>query len=472
MAKRIFRTLRAGFFAAACAALMPVSASAETLADAMASAYEHNGLLDQNQALLRAADEDAAATYALLRPIINWYGNVTYTNSSAITASSAGLRAHSATNVAEMGLSLELLLYDNGATKLAVEASRETVLATRQALISVEQQVLFDAVQSFLHVVRDARIVELRQNNLRLVARELQAAQDRFEVGEVTRTDVALAEASLAGGRADLAVSQGQLMQSQEYFASVTGHQPGALVAPTSAPKMPKSGDEVKAVAVRAHPDMIRAKHEITVAELNVARTRASLGPTVKLKGAYGVQETFSETYESQVGSLGFNVTSPIYQGGRLSALLRKSMAQRDATRAALHVTRHNVRRSAGNAWAQLSAAGAQLAASGRQVEASRVAFEGVREEAKLGSRTTLDVLIAEQDLLDAESNRITARAAQYIAAYGVLASMGQLTAEQLNLRVELYDPEAYYNMVKDAPTLTSKRGKKLDQVLRAIGKE
>lgn len=448
------------------------STTAETLSDAMANAYEHSGLLEQNRALLRAADEDVAATFALLRPILNWFGSVDYRYGRTRSAATAGASLSSNTPAASIGLSAEILLFDNGVTKLAIESAKETVLATRQALISVEQQVLFNAVQSFMNVVRDTEMVALRENNLRLLERELRAAQDRFEVGEVTRTDVALAEARLAGARAQLAAARGDLMQSQEFYAASVGHRPGNLVSPGKLPVSAKSIDDAKAVAIRSHPDMIRAQHEISAAELNVDRSRASMGPTVSLYGQLTVQHELDKSYFSEGATVGVSLSGPIYQGGRLSSLLRKSMAVRDATRAGLHVTRHGVRQQAGNAWAILVSAGAQIQSSIRQVEAARIAFEGVREEAKLGARTTLDVLTAEQDLLDAEADRIEAQATQIVAAYGVLFSMGLLTTDHLNLRVERYDPEAYYNMVQDAPALRSKRGQDLDRVLKAIGKE
>ncbi|MEQ9695699.1 TolC family outer membrane protein [Shimia sp. SDUM112013] len=472
MARGILNSFKAGVIAMAAAVSMPVAAQTETLADALASAYDHSGLLQQNRALLRAADEDVAATYALLRPILNWSGTVTQQFGTFSSATTGGVTRDIDTAEAFIGLGFELLLYDNGATRLAVEAAEEAVLATRQTLLNTEQAILFEAVQGFMDVVRDAQIVQLQQNNLRLVARELQAARDRFEVGEVTRTDVALAEARLAGGRADLAIAQGDLMRSRERFAAATGHQPGALVAPSVAPKTPATVEDVKAIAVRSHPLMIKAQHDIAAAEIAVLRARALMGPSVRLEGSYGLTEDFDNPYSTHAGSVGIRATGPIYQGGRLSALLRQAMARRDAARAALHDTRHTIRQQAGSAWAVLAAATAQLAASGEQIEASQIAFDGIREEAKLGARTTLDVLIAEQDLLDARSNRITAQAAQYSAAYGVLSSMGLLTAEYLNLNVEIYDPVAYYDMVRDAPALVSKRGQQLDRVLRAIGKE
>ena len=473
MALKLVKKMQAGAVALSVLAMVPMQAAAETLADALASAYEHSGLLMQNRSLLRAADEDVAVSLSALRPIVGWTAKAERSFSKYENALNTPNTTHLSATEATIGLSASLLIYDGGSSKLAVEAAKETVLATRQQLVSIEQQVLLGAVQAYMNVVRDAQIVELRRNNLRLVARELQAAKDRFEVGEVTRTDVALAEAQLAGGRANLAVAQGNLMASKEQYAAAVGHKPGSLRAPGGLPQVPGKVDEARAIAERRHPDLAAVQHGIQAAEYGVQRARAAMGPSVKLQGTYGyTRDLNNDQYFSQGGTVSLGLEQPIYRGGQLSALVRQAMANRDAQRGRLHATRNTVRQQAGSAWAGFASAKAQLTASGQQIEAARIAFEGVREEAKLGSRTTLDVLIAEQDLLDAESNRITARASEVTAAYSVLASMGLMTAENLKLKVERYDPEAYYNLVKTAPINRSKRGKQLDKVLKAIGKE
>lgn len=469
MARRLVNSLRAGVLAASLVITAPVSAVAETLADALASAYEHSGLLEQNRALLRAADESVAQTYALLQPIINWFGRVEQTFGDT---SSSGIVRDIQGSSASIGLSLEILLFDNGQTRNSLEAAKETVLATRQALVNVEQSVLLSAVQAYMGVIRDAQIVELRKNNLRLVERELQAAKDRFEVGEVTRTDVAQAEASLAGSRAQLAAAQGDLMQSQEFYSAAIGHRPGNLVQPRSLPRTPETMEASKSVAIRNHPAMREAQLQISASEFRVLAAESAMGPRVAFETTLSVEESFSSSNYTHAGSVGLSLSGPIYQGGRLSSLLRQTMAQRDASRANLHVVRHSTRQQAGNSWAALASAKAQLVATIRQVEAARIAFEGIREESKLGARTTLDVLISEQALFDAEAARITAQTSQTTAAFALLASMGLLTTEHLKLKVERYDPEAYYNSVKDAPALRSERGQQLDKVLRAIGKE
>ena len=173
-----------------------------------------------------------------------------------------------------------------------------------------------------------------------------------------------------------------------------------------------------------------------------------------------------------RTGTFGLSIDGPIYQGGLLSSAVRQAMAQRDALRGNLHEVRHEVMQDVGNAYAVLLAARASLTAGREEVRAARVAFNGLREEAQLGARTTLDVLDSEQDLLDAQANAIDAESDLFIAAYAVLETIGELTAEDLRLNVQIYDPEGYYDLVKRAPVPSSKQGQKLDRVLKALGRD
>lgn len=456
MARRtgLGRTLRAAGIAAL-TLFSAVEAGAETLAGALTSAYENSGLLDQNRALLRAADEDVAQAFSALLPVVGWSASATYGYPDA--------RGTEFTS-ANVGISTSLLLYDAGATQFAVEAQKETVLATRQQLVSVEQQVLLRAVQAYMNVRREAAFLNLRQNNVRVITQELRAARDRFEVGEVTRTDVSLAEARLASAQSQLAAAEGSLAQAAEEFRAAVGRRPGQLQAVPPAP-ISRSLDEARAFAVRNHPDMKAAQHNVAAAELNIRRAEAAMEPTVTFSGQLGVDQDFNDS-----GSLSLRAEGPIYQGGRLSSLVRQAMARRDANRAGLHVTRQGIEQNVANAYAILDVSRASRAAFAGQVRASEVAFRGVREEATLGARTTLDVLNAEQELLDARANLVSAEVDEIIATYQVLFSMGLLTVEHLRLGVQTYDPEAYYNLVQDAPPILSEQGQALDRVLRAIG--
>lgn len=447
------------------------AARAETLADALVSAYNHSGLLDQNRALLRAADEDVAAAGAALEPVLRWTASITQSLGRGQQSVSFGAQ-NSDSLVAQGRLIAELLIYDGGATALGIEVAKESVLATRQTLVGIEQQVLQRGVQAYMGLIEAHEFVQLRQNNMRVLTQELRAAQNRFEVGEVTRTDVALAEAQLAQARSGLASAEGNLAIAVEEYRNVIGRKPGRLSPP---PKLPKLGNDIEAakgLAVRAHPGLRAVQHRVAAAELAIKRAEASKRPTVGLQGALSLSNNLDSSNFSTGASVGINAGGTIYQGGARSSAVRAAQARRDAERGNLHVVRHNIQQNVGIAYAQLSSARASIDASERQIRAARIAFRGVREEATLGARTTLDVLDAEQALLDAEAARISAQTQLYNAAYAVLAAMGRLTAQDLRLPVQQYDVNEYYNLVKDSPTVQSDQGAQLDRVLKRLQKD
>jgi outer membrane protein len=448
---------------------------AETLADALKDAYLNSGLLDQNRALLRAADEDVAQAVAALRPIIDWSTDITR-NFSRVRSGASNTFIRGANGTAEttanIGLTGSLLLYDFGRSDFLTEAAKETVLATRETLRSVEQQVLLIAVQAYMNVIRNREFVDLRRNNLRLLQEELRAANDRFEVGEVTRTDVSQAEAAVALAQSGLAVAEGDLTRAVEEFMEAVGRAPGALRAPGDLPSLGSDVDGAKAAALRRHPDILGAQRNVTVAELNINAAAAARLPQVNLIGRLGASNELTGSGFSRSGSVGVELRGPIYQGGRISSLQRQAGAQRDAQLARLHLVGLQVKQDVGNGFANLRAARAARTANIEAVRAARVAFEGTREEAMLGARTTLDVLDSEQNLLDAQANLISANADVVIAAYSVLAAIGELTVTDLNLGVQTYDPAAYYDLVKTAPVPISPQGRQLDRVLRALGKQ
>lgn len=447
-------------------------ARAETLADAMVSAYKHSGLLEQNRAVLRAADEGVAQAVSALRPVLSFSAGVAHNYGEGTSIQSNVLvSGGTVSNTGSMGITAQLALYAGGKNKLNVALAKEAVLQTRQQLINAEQIVLLNAVSAFMEVRRQYEVVNLRQNNLRLIREELRAARDRFEVGEVTRTDVSLAEARLAAAQSGLSAARGALMQAQNLYANVVGHKPGNLSQPPAVPKTVSSMEEAKALATRNHPLMIAAQHGVRQSELNVAVADAALKPQVNLEASYGKNGTFGSAVESTGGSVSLGVAQPLYQGGRLSSLQRAAMAQRDQARASLHITRHDLAQSAADAFAGLQVARASRESGILQVRAARVAFRGVREEATLGARTTLDVLNAEQELLDAQASLISAVVDEQVAAYSVLARIGALTAKALRLGIQEYDPADYYNKVQSAPAGLSQQGRDLDRVLRAIGK-
>jgi outer membrane protein len=440
----------------------PLAARAETLTDALIDAYRNSNLLEQNRAVLRAADEDVAIAVSSLRPVIGFVAQAGY---GGFDVSAADDVVFTEQLSGSLALNLQMTVYDFGRTQLAIEATKEAVLATREALIGVEQNVLLAAVSAFVDVRLTEELVRLSENNLRVIGEELRAAQDRFEVGEITRTDVAQAEARLAQSRSNLVAAQGDLAVAREAYRAATGHYPGRLTAPPPPPVTARSLEAAREVGLRTHPSIRQAQRQVNAAELNVARARAEMSPNIGLQAQAEEDDQGLNTYQ-----FGFELNQTLYAGGRLAAILRQAMAQRDQSRAALLQQGVTIGEAVGNAWALLEVARVRIEATQQQIDAAQVAFEGVREEATLGARTTLDVLNAEQDLLDARAERLRAEAQRYVGVYQLMAAMGLLTVEHLKLGIPVYDPAAYYNAVRSAPS-HSAQGKRLDRILKTIGK-
>jgi outer membrane protein len=438
----------------------PGAVRGESLREAMADAYANSPVLEQQRFLLRIEDEGVAQAVARLRPTLNFVAAADRDLVNDTTTATASLVA-------------EWVLFTGGSRRIALEAAEETVLAARQGLVSVEQQVLLDAVTAYLGVWRDLQVVNVREANVRVVTQQLRAARDRFEVGEDTRTDVAQAEARLAEARSALAASQGQLEISRELFALAVGRYPGSISGLGAVPGLPRSEAEAEALARQNTPSIRRLQHEVRAADLAVEGARAAYRPTISLDGR--VSNTFeapNRFAEGEGASIGITLSQPIYRGGQLASLERQALAQAGAVRASLNQQVLINVQVMGNAWAQLRIANAQIQAADQGIAAAELAFEGVREEASLGARTTLDVLDAEQDVLDTRISRIQAQANLYQAAYAILSAAGLLTVEHLDLDVPGYDPTIYHDLVDGAPvSVPSVQGQRLDSVLERFGR-
>ncbi|MFV0293474.1 MAG: TolC family outer membrane protein [Paracoccus sp. (in: a-proteobacteria)] len=427
-------------------------AFAESLGDAMVAAYRNSPLLDQNRAVLRAADEDVATAMAALRPVLEWaleHGYSDYNGAEATTTT--------------LSLTASMTLYDFGRSQAAIDSAKELVLSTRYALLAVEQDILLDTVQAYMDVREATEQVELQQNSVRLLSQELQAAQDRFDVGEITMTDVALASSQLAASRAALSAAEGQLETARESYAAATGRKPNGLDVPPPLPKRPASLAAAQTSAQKNHPSILQASREVAAAELGIVAAAAERNPTIA-----GTARARVDKEDNTDTSLGIEMSQTIYSGGRLSSGHRKAMANRDAARSALLNASRQINQAVGNAWANIDVAQARIGAINEQITAARQAYDGVREEATLGARTTLDVLDAEQSLLEAHADKISAEANLQLAHYQLLAAMGLLTVKDLKLGIPTYDPSAYYSSVRDAP-YTSRQGESLDRVLKRI---
>jgi outer membrane protein len=450
-----FKRAATAAFVTLSVALTPVLSAAQSLSDALVHAYDNSNLLEQQRFLLQATDENVAQAQSAFRPTVTFLAGINQTGVN-------GTNDLFSTSVA---LEAQWLLLDGGSRSARLQARKALVLAGRNGLVQAEQQVLLQAVTAFMELRRDIQLVALRENNLRVITSQLRAAEDRFEVGEVTRTDVEIARARLAAARSGLVAAQGQVEVGREVYRLAVGRDPQALASPPRAPQLPATEDAARAVALRTHPSIAQLQQTVVANEfLATAADQDRLG-TLSATASVGTG-TRNDT-ESTNAAVGLRFSQPLYTGGRLSSVARQAVANLNAVRAQLAQQGAVVSEGVGRTWALLRVAQAQVSSGQQQVRAAQLAFDGVREEASLGARTTLDVLNAEQELQDARNAALSAQTDAYLAVYSVLASMGLLTTDHLGLAVQKYDVTAYSNAVSTAPAISSEYGTRLDRVLR-----
>lgn len=457
---KISRSL-VGFFPLALTLCINSASWSETLSETLASAYDNSNLLAQQQATLRAADEGVAQAVATLKPILEYSINA---NTSRTQTFATTPMFVSSSNSIDLNAILTLL--DFGRRDTLIKLQKNLVMQTRQVLKNIEQNILFSAVSAFINLQIANEILSLRKANVKLVEEELRSTKSRFELGEVTRTDIAIAEARLAGARATLTAAQGDLTIARENYKTATGEYPTTrLKAPPAPPALPKSVEDARNNALRNHPNILQAQYSVTVADLGIEAAEANFNPTLTGNIRISRNDKGVDTH-----SVGMNFSQQIYSGGAKSSAMREAIAQKESALAALKQTRLTILQEVSTAWESLATTKSRIKAEMQRIAAAQTAYDGVREEASLGIRTTLDVLNAEKELLDARVAKVQAVAQQHLDTYRILQSIGQMNARSLQLNVTVYDPEVYYQEVKSAPT-TWPGSKRLDRVLDKINK-
>lgn len=468
----MFNTRRAALFAAVWSAglLAASTAAAETLADAIALAYQTNPTLQEQRAKQRALDETYVQARTGLRPQAEAAAQVTERAIETtggrqavdidfdgvpdveIPVPSASVRSGSSA----ASLSLTQPLYTGGRVTSQISASEADVLAGREALRQVEAGVLLGAIQAYVDVRRDQERLRVGRETVAVLERQREEAQLRFEAGEITGTDVAVAKARLAAARAGLASAQAALAISRANYAAVVGQHPGELEPePTLAPLLPDSLETAFARAEDNNPLLRAAAFSERASRARVALARSQRRPTIGLRGELGYNATEAAGYGNQFGDYhrqvtgSIGLTMPIFTGGLTNSQVRQASALNNADRMAIERARRDAVQNVAQAWNVLLGARANLVANEEQVRAARSAFEGTREEAQVGLRTTLDLLNAEQELRRAELDLITTRRDEYVAAAQVLAAMGDLEAENLTEGVPIYDPGENFDRVR-----------------------
>ena len=446
----------AGAAALVAALACPAGAAwAESLADALVTAYRNSPELAAARADVKVVAERAVQARAAGRLSLDAEAGIEAAFEELSRQQFTGGDRYDLLFPNSVSLTAEQPLYTGGQVANATDAAETRITGQRAVLTAVEQRVLLDAVTAYMDVRRDEQLVAVAENNIRVLTEQLRAAQERFEVGEVTRTDVEQARARLAAARSRLAAELGALEASREAYRQVVGEAPGELAPPPPIPELPDGPDAAVAIAMQRNPTIVAARLEREATGSDVRAAMGALLPQLSLRGTLDSFETDFADGEGRLESatVGLFLTIPIWNGGARYSRVRE--AQAFAERASAQITsemRAAIER-VGVAWANLKAARAAIEAGVLEVRAAELAFEGVAEEAKVGARTTIDVLDAEQEVLNARAELIRSQRTEYVAAYDLLAAIGKLTVEHLGLDVGggERDPVAtYYDSVRD----------------------
>jgi outer membrane protein len=429
--------------------LMAGTASADTLREALVSAYHTNPTLTGQREALKATDATVAIAKAAGRPHVSATAGINRDLSRSGILETGGRGP-----TVSAGVDISYPLYSGGAVKNSVKAAQTRVEAGRATLRAVEGDVFTQAVSAYMDVIRDRATVELNANNVKVLETNLEATQDRFQIGDLTRTDVAQSEARLQLGRSQLAVAQGRLTGSEATYREVIGHQPGQLAPPPPLPPLPATEDEAVRIALANNPDLVAVTRQAIAAGYDVRVARASRLPTLSAVG--------SGTYVNELGgaignlpstggqtTVGLSTTVPIFQGGLPSARIRQAQALEGQQLETVVSTERAVVQATRAAFATYMAAQKAIQSQTIAVQANELALEGVRAEQSVGTRTILDVLNAEQELLNSQVLLVTAKRDFYVAGFELLNAMGQAEAQDLGLDGgPLYDPLGNYRRV------------------------
>lgn len=434
--------------ALAAVALSAPGTHAQTLEHALAAAYQNNPGLLAERARTRATDEAVPQALANWRPSVTVTGNGSrvYTETDSRTGDSSAKRTSTS-----LGLSVAENVFQGFRTVNSTRKAENQVLAQRQSLLGVEQNTLLSAATAFMDVVRDQAVLELNINNEQVLRRQLEAAQDRFRVGEITRTDVSQAEARLAGATADRVQAEGTLEASRAQYLNVIGEAPGKLASPKAITDIPDNRATAIERARSNHPNVLAAEFTEAAGFDDVHRVNGERLPSVDLAGSVNRNyQALSNDVTTVSGSVGLTVTVPLYQKGDVFSRLRAARQTAAQLRSNVDNAKRAEARSATSAWETLVSVRARIKSLRAQIQAAEIALEGVKREAEVGSRTVLDVLDAEQELLNAKVNLVRSERDEVVTSYSLKEAMGELTARNLRLPVEIYDPIEHYNEVRD----------------------
>jgi len=439
----------------------PTPALADTIEAALVRAYQGNPQLNAQRAQVRATDETVPQALSGYRPKVNLTASagVQYTDSSSVAGTVFGTNtvnrvvSHATEAPRSVGITATQTLFNGQQTANKVRSQESAVSGAREALRQIEQQVLLQSATIYMDYLRDSAIVEVQRSNVRVLEQTLKQTRDRFNVGEVTRTDVAQSEAQLAAGRTQLATAEANLTTTRSQFRQLIGNEPESLAPGSPVDRFfPGSLPAAVELSLIENPQVTGAMFGVDINYLNVKISEGALLPTVTVQASaqqgYEQQLTVQRSFSAQAVA---QLSVPIYQGGSEYALIRQSKESLAQQRLVLDQTRDSVRANTVTQWGALVSGKAQVTSAQAQVTASEIALNGVREEAKAGQRTTLDVLNAQQALVNARIALVTAQHDRVVASYKVLNAVGRLSPQVLGLATNTYDPSVHYQQVRDS---------------------
>ena len=432
--------------------LLAGTASADTLREALVSTYATNPTITAQREFLRSTDANVAVARAAGRPSV---GGTLGINRDLTQA--GVFRRGGKGPFLTGGVDLNYPIFSGGSVRNSIEAAKTRVEAGRATLRAVEGDVFTEAVAAYMDVIRDRAIVELNNNQVRVLTTNLEATRDRFQIGDITRTDVAQSEARLSLGRANLATVQGRLSASEENYRRIIGRRPDVLQPPPPLPPLPANPDQAVQIALANNPDLIAITRQADAARFDVRTARAGRLPTVSAIASGDYSNTLGNNNNNLPGTpdsgsattIGVSGRIPLFQGGLPAARIRQAQALEGQTLELRIATERAVVASTRSAFAVYQAAQNAIASNQVAVSANELALEGAKAENSVGTRTILDVLNAEQELLNAQVQLVTARRDAYVAGFQLLNAMGQAEADDLGLGGgPLYDPLGNYRSV------------------------
>ena len=431
---------------ASVALLAPDLVAAQTLKEALALTYDGNPTLRAARAALRSVNEGVPQELSNWRPLVTLNGSV----GKQRIDSEFSVAGSQTTTPHEGSISLVQPLFRGFRTVSGVARAENQVLSQRQSLRLTEQQVLLRATTAYMDVWRDQAILNLNINNEQVLGRQLEASNDRFEVGEITRTDVAQSESRLSRATGDRIAAEGNLEISRAVFLEVIGNPAGTLQQPPSLQGLPNSEADVIAIARESNPDVLSVLYAEKAAQENVRQVFGELLPTLNLNGTVSrTRESSSSSSRNERDSIIAQLTVPLYQQGFVSSRVREAKQLASQRRLELEEAVRRVEQQSVSSWEALVTARAQIESSQAEVRSGEIALDGVRQENAVGARTVLDILDAEQELLDAQVGLVRVQRDEVVASFQVLFAMGSLNAMVLELPVEFYDVEDSYQSVR-----------------------